>query len=77
MVNTSCALIVDSVNKLEAKFSKLRIEEIENEDIESVEDLSGEDEADEFYSIEELDAIENKSYAFMARKFPNIRFKRN
>ena len=49
MVNTSCALIVDSVNKLEAKASKLRIEEIENEDTESVEDLSGEDEVDEFY----------------------------
>ena len=57
MVNTSCALIADSVNKLEAKASKLRIEEIEQEDAESMEELSGEDDADEFYSIEELDAM--------------------
>ena len=31
---------------------------------------------DEFYTLEEVDAIENTSFDFMARKFPNIRFKR-
>lgn len=76
MVNTSCALICDSVKKLEDGTSRLRIGEIVDEDQDS-KNSAVDDEESEFYSLKELDAMENSSYAFMARKFPNLRFKRN
>ncbi|MGI4673436.1 hypothetical protein ACR2XN_28635, partial [Klebsiella pneumoniae] len=79
MVNTSCALIVnESAKSLEAATGQLRIEEVCEDEAEGEEeDKAGEDAEDEFYSLEELDGMKNSSYAFMARKFPNLRFKKN
>lgn len=51
------------------------IEEICDDEPET-EEPEDEEEVDEFYSLEELDAVENMSFAFIARKFPNIRFSR-
>lgn len=39
--------------------------------------LKAEKDEDEFSSFEELEGMENQYYAFMAREFPNPRFKRN
>ncbi|KAK1378931.1 hypothetical protein POM88_025675 [Heracleum sosnowskyi] len=79
MANTSCALIVDNLGqRMESlKVNQVKIEELEVEDngdeTQVVYDLP---EEDEFYSIDELDKMENKSFAYMARRYPNIRFKR-
>ncbi|KAK1355317.1 CCHC-type domain-containing protein [Heracleum sosnowskyi] len=79
MANTSCALIADNLGqRMESlKVNQVKIEELEVEDTgdetQVVYDLP---EEDEFYSIEELDKMENKSFAYMARRYPNIRFKR-
>lgn len=79
MVNTLCALIVnESIKSLEAVTSQLRIEEVcEEEATEDEEAREDEDVEDEFYTLEELDGLKNTSYAFMARKFPNLRFKKS
>ena len=34
-------------------------------------------EEEEFYTLEELEDLENQSMAYIARKFSNIRFKKN
>jgi hypothetical protein len=80
MANTSCALIADNLGqRMESlKISQVKVEELEDnddagEETQVVYDLP---EEDEFYSIDELDKMENKSFAYMARRYPNIRFKR-
>ncbi|KAK1365156.1 hypothetical protein POM88_040717 [Heracleum sosnowskyi] len=79
VANTSCALIADNLGQRmdSLKISQVKIEELESDDTgdetQVVYDLP---EEDEFYSIDELDKMENKSFAYMARRYPNIRFKR-
>ncbi|MGI4673439.1 hypothetical protein ACR2XN_28650, partial [Klebsiella pneumoniae] len=66
------------MKSLEAATSQLKIEEIvEDETEEEKETKDDEETEDEFYTLEELDGLKNSSYAFMARKFPNLRFKKN
>lgn len=74
-MNTSCALIVvEPVKDIEASSSgQTKIEEIFGK----VKDLLLKDNEKsdyEFYTLEELDEMVNKSHA---RKFTNLRFKRN
>ena len=38
---------------------------------------SQEGDGDDFYSMEELEQLENKTMAYMAEKFKNLRFRRN
>lgn len=67
-------LIVDEfLRKLRTATVKLRLEEIDEEKV-SKEEHEAEENEDEFYIIAELEGLENKSYAFMAKKFPNLRF---
>ena len=80
MSNTSCALLVDSSSQRmdalsigQPKTEEACDEEIEEEPCEN----SGQSDEDDFYTLEELDKMANKSYAYMARKYPNIRVKRN
>ena len=70
MVNTSCALIVNkSIQDLEASISQLRIEEIMDEEPEAEATETVEEQVeDEFYTLEELDAMENTSYAFHGKE---------
>ena len=80
MANTSCALLVDgSSQKMEAlKIGQPKTKEVLDEEIEE-EQCEGSEKSDEddFYTLEELDQMENKSYAYMVRRYPNIRIKRN
>ena len=35
------------------------------------------DDEDEFYTLEEMESMDNSAMAFMARKFKNFKFKKN
>lgn len=78
MANVSNALIVKEPMRMERSSTsqKQKDEEVEDDD---VEESSAKDESDEdeYYTIEELERMDNKSLAFMAKKFGNLRFKKN
>ena len=70
------ALVVRNVDETETRVEKPvsdKQEIIEAEFIES----NHESDEDDFYSMEELEQLENKIMAYMAGKFKNLRFRRN
>ena len=54
----------------------LKIEEVEDEDDRVVVALEDDDDDDEFYTLEEMESMDNPAMAFMARKFKNFKFKK-
>ena len=50
----------------------LKIQEVEDEDDKVVVELE-----DEFYTLEEIESMDNPAKAFMAWKFKNFKFKKN
>ena len=70
LTNVSSALIA---NELKVKSDDVVEEEVEPHKVVAKEG----NEEEEFYTLEELDDMENQCMAYIARKFSNIRFKKN
>ena len=69
-------LVVKDVVVTETRIEKPVAEKQEFVEAE-ISENSQEGDEDDFYSMEELEQLENKTMAYMARKFKNFRFRRN
>ena len=69
-------LVVRNVDETETRVEKPVSDKQEIVEAEFTESTQESDE-DDFYSMEELEQLENKTMAYMAGKFKNLRFRRN
>ena len=70
------ALVVKDVFETETRIEKLVAEK--HEVVEAKLTVTSQDgDEDDFYSMEELEQLENKTMAYMAEKFKNLKFRRN
>ena len=68
--NVSSALIANE--------PRMKSEEVDEKEAEPQSVVDKEEaEEEEFYTLEELDDLENQYMAYISRKFSNIRFKKN
>ena len=70
------ALVAKDVDETETRTKKPVAEKQEVVEVEFIETSQDSDE-DDFYSMEELEQLENKTMAYMAGKFKNLGFRRN
>ena len=70
------ALVVRNVDETETRIEKPVSDKQEIVEAEFTE-LTQESYEDDLYSMEELEQLENKTMAYMAEKFKNLRFRRN
>ena len=79
MANTSSALMAQQPTLLqlpEPPRPQIKIEEVVEDEEKVTLDLK-DVEDEEYYTLEELDEMENKTMAYMARKFSNVRLRKN
>ena len=69
-------LVVRDVDETESRVEKPVSDKQEVVEADYIESTHGSDE-DDFYTMEELEQLENKTMAYMAGKFKNLRFRRN
>ena len=74
--NTKTTLVVRNVDEIESRVEKPVSDKQEIVEAEFTESTHESDE-DDFYSMEELEQLENKTMDYMAGKFKNLRFRRN
>ena len=70
------SLVVRDVDETESRVEKPVSDKQEVVEADYIESTHGSDE-DDFYTMEELEQLENKTMAYMAGKFKNLRFRRN
>ena len=70
------ALVVRNVDEIGSRVEKPVSDKPEIVEADFTESTHGSDE-DDFYTMEELEQLENKTMAYMAGKFKNLRFRRN
>ena len=70
------ALVVRNVDETETRVENPVSDKQEIVEAEFTESTQESDE-DDFYSMEELEQLENKTITYMAEKFKNLRFMRN